>query len=257
MTTQSSLLVDHSIEDLLILTLNRPEARNAIDEEMIEALTKAMALAQSNLHLKAVILKANGPSFCAGGDVKAMKEKRGMFEGESWELMHRYQQGIQRIPLAFEACQVPIIALIEGAAVGAGCDLALMADWRIGNEKASFAETFPRLSLVPGDGGTYFLTRALGYSKAMQMLLTGRAIKGKEAYDFGLLQSYTEGSLDDLLNNLLLELRKNKPLAMRYTKTALKEAHLGQSLPSQLTLLSSFQGIAQRTPDHFEALKHV
>jgi len=116
-----------------------------------------------------------------------MKDKSGMFAGESNQLRETYQAGIQQIPLTISQLKTPIIAMVNGAAVGAGCDLAAMCDLRIASTTAIFAETFARVGLVPGDGGAFFLTRLIGYGKAMEMFLTCKNVPAEEAMRIGLV----------------------------------------------------------------------
>ena len=161
-------------ESILAVTLFRPDSANAFDIEMIGELVGLLEWADHDESVRVITFTGEGRHFCAGGDIKAMKEKREMFAGESDELRRRYQSGIQRIPLIMEKLQKPTIAIVNGAAIGAGCDFAAMADIRIGSEKSKMGETFNKLALVPGDGGTYFLPRVVGFTKATEMFLTGK-----------------------------------------------------------------------------------
>jgi len=184
-----------------------------------------------------------------------MEEKTGMFAGESNELRMRYMHGIQQIPRCIEDISTPIIAMVNGAAIGAGCDLAMMCDLRVGSSAAKFAETFTKMGLVPGDGGTFFLQRVVGYSKAMQMFLTSETFPGKKALEFGLLNNLFEDS--EMINETLKlgdVIAGGAPIAQSMTKKAMKLSYL-HDLNSSLDMLATFQGIAQRTADHFEALK--
>ena len=239
----------------LWVTLNNPDQMNAITNEMIDSLTRVMAHADFDPEIRVVVLTGAGKSFCAGGDIKAMEEKTGMFAGESNELRSRYQHGIQRIPQCMDNLSVPVIALVNGPAIGAGCDLSMMCDLRVGGSKARFAETFTRMGLVPGDGGTFFLQRVVGYSKAMQMFLTAQSFEGKAAHDFGLLNFLFEDS--DLLaetEKLADKICSLAPVAQALTKKAMRASYL-HDLQTSLDMLASFQGISQRTSDHFEAIK--
>lgn len=239
----------------LWVTLNNEIQMNAITMEMVESLTKVLTFADMDMNVRVVVLTGKGKNFCAGGDIKAMEEKSGMFAGESNELRMRYQHGIQRIPQTIEALSVPMIAMVNGAAVGAGCDLAMMCDLRCGDSKTKFAETFTRMGLVPGDGGTFFLQRVVGYARAMQMFLTAKPIIGLEALNFGLLNfMYADSSLEAETIKLADTIAELSPVAQRLTKKAMKVSYL-HDLQTSLDMLASFQGISQRTSDHFEALK--
>lgn len=239
----------------LWVVLNNPEQMNAITTEMINSLTEVLTYADFDKSIRVIVITGKGVNFCAGGDIKAMEEKSGMFAGDSNELRARYQQGIQRIPQCIENLSVPVIAMVNGAAVGAGCDLAMMCDLRIGHHKTKFAETFTRMGLVPGDGGTFFLQRIVGYSKAMQMFLTSKTYQGIEAQDFGLLNFlFEESGMEEETKKIADTIAGNSPVAQKLTKKAMKVSYL-HDLQTSLDLLASFQGIAQRTSDHFEAIK--
>ena len=239
----------------LWLTLNNPEQMNAITDDMINSLTEVLNHADFDKNIRVVVLTGKGKNFCAGGDIKAMEEKSGMFAGESNELRSRYQHGIQRIPQCMENLSVPVVAMVNGAAVGAGCDLSMMCDIRVGNSKTKFSETFTRMGLVPGDGGTFFLQRIVGYSKAMQMFLTAKAIEGHETLSFGLINfMYEESLMESETLKLADVIAANSPVAQKLTKKAMKVSYL-HDLQTSLDMLASYQGISQRTSDHFEAIK--
>lgn len=240
---------------VLWATLNNPDQRNAITTSMIDSLVEVLNFANFDRNIRAVVLTGKGKHFCAGGDIKAMEEKNGMFAGNSSELAARYQAGIQRIPQTIENLSVPIIALVQGAAIGAGCDLAMMCDLRVGTHTTQFGETFTRMGLVPGDGGTFFLQRVVGYAKAMEMFLTNKMLEGKRAQEYGLLNFYfDEDKIQDGIIQLLEDITSKSPVAQRLTKKAMKVSYL-HDLQTSLEMLAAFQGISQRTSDHFEALK--
>lgn len=244
-------LKDHQ----LWITLNRPEAANAFHLEMIDELIRVLEWADIENEVRVIVFTGAGKNFCAGGDVKAMEEKKEMFSGEPDALRRNYQKGIQRIPKTMEALQKPTIALVNGAAIGAGCDFACMSDLRIGCEFTKMGETFTKLALVPGDGGTYFLPRVIGYSKAMEMFLTGKIYKAQECLDMGLLnQLVSSKELIEAGEKLAKQIAINAPIAVQMTKKALKLSFL-KDLQTSLDLLASFQGITQRTNDHFEGLR--
>jgi 2-(1,2-epoxy-1,2-dihydrophenyl)acetyl-CoA isomerase len=238
----------------LWITLNNPDQMNAITPAMIESLVKVLKHADFDKDIRVIILTGAGKAFCAGGDIKAMEEKSGMFAGESNELRMRYMHGIQQIPRAIEEISTPIIALVNGAAIGAGCDLAMMCDIRIGSEHSKFAETFTRMGLVPGDGGTFFLQRVLGYSKAIQMFLTAELYEGMKAFEFGLLNFYFPyESITEETQKLAQKMASLAPVAQAMTKKAMKISYLSD-LSTSLDTLASFQAVTQRTHDHFEAI---
>ena len=239
----------------LWITLDNPDMSNAISDEMIISLCDVLDYADGDNSVRVIVITGQGKNFCAGGDIKAMKSKSGMFAGEPFELRNRYSKGIQRIPRTIESLQKPVVAMVNGAAIGAGCDLAAMCDIRVCSDKARFGETFTKLGLVPGDGGPYFLARAIGYAKAMEMYLTGKLYNSSEALAMGLVSSIFEHeSLEEQTAKIVDMISANAPAAVQFTKTAMKRA-MKDDIDSHLNLMSAYQGIAQRTEDHFEAIE--
>lgn len=244
-------------DNLLWLSLDNSKMSNAITSNMIDSLELVLEKAENDQSISVVILKGEGKHFCAGGDVKAMREQSGMFAGKPLELGKNYKKFIQRIPLAMERFQKPLIAMVNGAAIGAGCDLACMCDLRIGSEKSRFGETFAKLGLVPGDGGTFFLQRVVGYSKAMEMILTGDLYVGEQAKQIGLLTRLVPSEqLESKTRELATHVSSLSISAIELTKRAMKMA-MKQELSSHLEVLSMYQGIAQRSDDHLEALNSL
>ncbi|MCO4753544.1 MAG: enoyl-CoA hydratase/isomerase family protein [Bacteriovoracaceae bacterium] len=234
------------------ITLNRPEASNAFDEQMIEELVHCLNQFDEDNNVRCIILTGAGKNFCAGGDVKKMLNKDGMFAGEPNELRERYKRGIQKIPLAFERLSTPVVAMINGAAIGAGLDLACMCDIRVAAPRAKFGETFAKLGLIPGDGGTWFLQRVVGYPKAMEMTLTAGVYNSEEAKAMNLV-SYVGEDFSEKAKGFAESIASNAPIAIQMAKRSMQHAY-ESSLQSSLDLLAAYQGIAQRTQDHFSGV---
>ncbi len=157
---------------VVTLTLNRPEKRNAISspEECAEVADACRAL-NRDAAVRVVIVTGEGSSFCAGGDLKGMRDRTGITRGETGaEMRDSYRFGIQMIPLALYEMDVPTIAAINGPAIGAGLDLACMCDIRIASETARFAESFVKVGIVPGDGGAYLLPKVVCSSMPCSMI---------------------------------------------------------------------------------------
>ncbi|MFH5824596.1 crotonase/enoyl-CoA hydratase family protein [Georgenia sp. AZ-5] len=250
----SPLLVEQR-EHVQTWTLNLPEQRNPIsDPAVIGALETAAREASRDPDVRAVVLTGAGPAFSAGGNVKEMASRSGMFAGSAPALRESYRDNIQRIPRAMHALEVPVVAAVNGPAVGAGCDLALMCDLRIATPKAFFAESFVRLGLVPGDGGAWFLPRIVGAARAAEMALLGEPVGAEQAVEWGLISRVVEP--DDLLPtalDLAARLAANPPHAVRMTKKLLREAP-HHSLDSFLELTAAFQAVAHQAADHEEAV---
>ena len=240
---------------LLWVTLNRPQCSNAFSDEMITELCRLFREADWDDDVRVIILTGAGNTFCAGGDVKAMEEKTGMFAGDPEGLRRRYTKGIQQIPLTIESLHTPLVAMVNGAAIGAGCDLACMCDIRVGCKHSRFGETFAKLALVPGDGGTFFLQRVVGYAKAMELSLTGRIVPADEALTLGLLNNLVEvDALKEETKKLAHSIAANSPVAISMIKKAIRQARTAE-ISGHLDLLAAFQGITQRTEDHFEGVR--
>lgn len=124
----------------LWVSMDNPDASNAITYEMTESLIKVLKYADFDPEIRVIVLTGEGKNFCSGGDVKAMESKTGMFAGEPNELRMRYMHGIQQIPKCIEDLSTPLIAMVQGAAVGAGCDLAMMCDIRVGCLNSKFGK---------------------------------------------------------------------------------------------------------------------
>jgi len=241
----------------LTLTLNRPEARNAYSEEMIELLCASLDRAELDRSVRSVIITGAGPCFSAGGDLKLMRDKGGMFEGDQVELRARYMQNIHRVPRRLARFSKPLIAAINGPAIGAGLDLTLMCDLRVASSEARFGSTFVKVGLIPGDGGAYYLTRAVGLAKALELTLTGRVIDSAEAERIGLVSRVVEPSeLMSATQTLADELNTNAPLAVQLTKAAAYQS-LNVGPEAALQLAASLQGVAQNTADHLEGVNAI
>ncbi|RDI52667.1 crotonase/enoyl-CoA hydratase family protein [Nocardia mexicana] len=241
--------------DVVVWTLNNPEARNPIsDAATIDALEAAVAAANADPALRVAILTGAGTAFSSGGNVKHMRDRTGMFGGSPAELRQGYRHGIQRIPKALYHCEIPTIAAVNGPAVGAGCDLALMCDMRIASGTATFAESFAKVGIIPGDGGAWLLPRAVGMARASEMAFTGEAIDAATALDWGLVSAVVApDELLDAARALADRVAANPPQVLRMTKKLLREGQW-QSLDSLLELSAALQALAHQTEDHHEAV---
>ena len=255
MNTPSEPLIYAQDGHIVTLTLNRAAARNPItDAEMVQAIETACARIEQDMTVRAVILTGAGSAFSSGGNVKHMRDREGMFAGSPAQLRDGYRHGVQRIPLALWKLNVPTIAAVNGPAVGAGCDLACMCDMRIATDTASFAESFVKVGIIPGDGGAWFLPRLVGLSRACEMAFTGEPINAQKALEWGLVSEVVGG--EQLLvsaQHLARRIAANPPQVLRMTKRLIREGQQ-QSLDSLLELSASMQALAHHTADHREAL---
>ncbi len=243
-------------DGVVTLTLNRPEMRNPIsDIDVVEGLLAALDRLERDPTARAAILTGAGSAFSAGGNLKAMKPGSGGLNGKSpTETRLNYKQGIQRLPLAFAALEVPIIAAVNGPAIGAGLDLACMCDLRVAGASAKFAESFVKLGIIPGDGGAWLLQRVVGWSKAAEMTLTGDTIDAAAALSCGLISQVVPD--EDLLaaaHQLAARIAANPPHAVRMAKRLLWDARRND-LASVLEMSAAMQAVAHTTRDNAEAI---
>lgn len=236
-------------------TINLPEARNPISgDDVVERLVQLVDEANNDIETRVVIITGAGTAFSAGGNVKDMVDRTGMFGGAPHELRNGYRNGIQRLPKAIFHCEVPIIAAVNGPAVGAGCDLTMMADMRIASTTAFFAESFVKLGIIPGDGGAWLLPRAISSARAAEMAFTGDRVDAATALEWGLVSRVVEPEeLLDAAHELAARVAVNPPHALRMTKKLLRE---GQrvDLDTLLELSASLQALSHHSEDHREAL---
>ncbi|MEP5561807.1 MAG: enoyl-CoA hydratase-related protein, partial [Marinobacter alexandrii] len=175
-------------ERVAVLTLNRNDLRNALTgSALIDDIVATAEWVNQCDEVSVLVITGAGSAFSAGGNIRDMAERGGDFAGDVAECADRYRKGIQRIPLALQAVEVPVIAAVNGAAIGAGFDLANMADIRIASERAKFGETFLNLGIIPGDGGAWLMQRLIGYQRAFELTMTGRVIDADEAKEFGIV----------------------------------------------------------------------
>ena len=239
---------------ILTLTMSQPETRNALTgNTAVDEFVQVCEDIRKDASVKVVILTAEGPIFSSGGNVKDMK--RFFDDALTPDLIREeYRQGIQRIPKALYHLDVPVICAVNGPAIGAGLDLTCMCDIRIASENATFAESFVRVGIVPGDGGAWLLPRAVGMARASEMAFTGEAIDAQQALAWGLVSRVVpHGDLLTEARALAAKIAANPGAVMRMTKRLLREGE-HSSLASLLEISAGYQAIAHKTIDHREAV---
>ncbi|HNT68530.1 MAG TPA: enoyl-CoA hydratase-related protein [Syntrophorhabdaceae bacterium] len=238
-------------EHVAVITLNRPEAKNAFSPEMIRLWREYLEEAKQDDAIRAIVVTGNGDTFCSGGDIRDMAEGK----LKSWDMKRFLWDGVHRIVFALEDLDKPVIAAINGAAMGAGMDMAIMCDLRVCSEKAKLAESYIMMGLVPGDGGAYFLPRVAGLPKALELLLTGDVMSAEEALRLGIVNKVV--SHDRLMAEtmkLAEKIASRPPLAIRMTKRAVYQG-LTSTLRSHLDYISSQISLLSETKDHQEAAR--
>jgi 2-(1,2-epoxy-1,2-dihydrophenyl)acetyl-CoA isomerase len=241
---------------IVTLTLNRADSRNAVGTHQdCEDLAAAFIRAQDDATVSCIILTGAGSSFSAGGNLKAMKERNGIGPLDAPDATRaNYKRGVQRIARTMWECEVPMIAAINGHAIGLGLDLACLCDMRIAADGAKFASSFIKMGIVPGDGGAWILPRAVGLAKASEMIFTGDMLTAAEALNIGLVSQLVPA--DQLLSAaqaLAARVVANPAKALRLAKRLLREGQQ-QRLADVLELSAAFQALAHETQDHAEAL---
>jgi enoyl-CoA hydratase/carnithine racemase len=239
---------------IVTLTMNQPEVRNALTgNTAIDELVAACERISADLSVRAVILTGAGTAFSSGGNIKDMQQ----FLSDDMtavKIRQWYRQGIQRLTPALYNLEVPTIAAVNGPAIGAGCDLTCMCDMRIASESATFAESFVRVGLIPGDGGAWLLPRVVGMSKAMEMSYTGEALSAAEALACGLVSRVVPAErLLDEARALAERIARNPGPALRMTKRLLREGQ-HMRLESLLEMSAGFQTVAHKSAQHREAV---
>jgi enoyl-CoA hydratase/carnithine racemase len=240
---------------IAVLTLNMPDTRNAITgERVINELEAVSQLINGDKSVQVLIITGNGPAFSSGGNIKDMASKSGMFSGAVSELRENYRNYVQKIPRLMQAIEVPVIAAVNGAAIGAGFDLTLMCDIRIASVRAKFGETFLNVGLIPGDGGAWFLPRIVGLARACELTFTGDVIEAEEALALGLVSYVVEHR--DLMKKAMEmagKIASKPPGALRMSKKLIQMSQR-LSLDDLLEQSASMQSLCHNTKDHIEAL---
>jgi len=239
---------------VVTLTMNQPETRNPLTgNTAVAEFIAACERITADSSVRVVIVTGTDPAFSSGGNVKDMRR---FFENdiEPAKIREEYRTGIQRLTLAVYNLEVPTIAAVNGAAVGAGCDLTCMCDIRIASEKATFAESFIKIGIIPGDGGAWLLPRVVGNSRAAEMAFTGDALSATEALACGLVSRVVPH--DQLLaeaNRLANRIAANPGRTLRLTKRLLREGQHVR-LDTLLEMSAGFQALAHKTKQHREAV---
>ncbi len=249
-----AVLYEEKGDGIVVVTLNDPKTRNALTEPLVDGIVEACRRINADTSVRCMILTGAGEGFSSGGNVKEMKERKGLFGGAPVDMRRAYQHGIHKIPKALYDLEVPSIAAVNGAAIGAGCDTTLMCDIRIAGKKAQFAESFLRVGLVSGDGGAWFLPRVVGLSRAYEMTLTGDVIDAEKAERWGLVSKVVDD--DTLMDEAMALARRIAAFpahSIRLNKRLLRESQ-GVSLPVALEMASAMQALAQSTTDQHEAV---
>lgn len=238
-----------------IWTLDRAERLNALPDLGDEAdFTAAAEAVNADTDVRCVVLTGAGRAFSAGGDLKAMRDRTGLFAGTEDQIRDRYKAVVHRIVRALYELEIPLIAAVNGPAMGLGCDIAGLADIRIASDRAAFGLPFLKLGLVPGDGGGWITPRYAGYARAAEMLFTSRTVDAATAADWGMVSRVVphETLMDEALA-LADQIAAQPAQALRMTKALLR---MGREAPMDQVLdaTAAHQARAHLSADHAEGV---
>jgi enoyl-CoA hydratase/carnithine racemase len=240
-------------DGIAILTLNRPDRLNALGGTLREDLHDAITRASADADVRVMILTGAGKGFCAGGDVKAMNESRE--SGRDQSLVDKIAPSRDRTLLAMRDAPQPIIAAVNGAAAGAGMNLALGCDIRIASTAAKFSQAFVKRGLHPDWGGTYFLPRVVGVAKAAELIFTGDVIDAAEALRLGVISRVVAPEeLMPAAQELARKIAAGPPIAIRLAKRALYH-NADCDLRQALEFETFAQNICRETDDAAEGIR--
>lgn len=240
---------------IVTLTMNRPDSRNPLGMEGDgDRFAEAADRINADRDVRCVILTGAGKAFSAGGNLKSMRERGDGFQGVGVHLRENYRNNIHRIIRSMWNVEVPMIAAINGPAIGLGNDVACLADTRIAADSARFGATFLKIGLVPGDGGAWLLPRVIGMARASELFYTGDLIDAQTALSWGLVSRLVPA--DELMEEaraLALKICRQPPDVLRMTKKLMREG-MSTSFDMIMELSASMQALAHHTEDHGEAI---
>jgi enoyl-CoA hydratase/carnithine racemase len=228
------------------ILLNRPERKNAFTTTMLDLWTEALSEARDDPEVRSIVVTGAGDGFCAGVDLGRVYEEMGTKPLQMKEFL---QKLVQRIPLLLEAIDKPVIAAVNGAAYGAGLDMALMCDMRFAARSARLCESYVRMGMVPGAGGAWFLSRLVGVPKALELFLGGEAVPADEALRIGMVNRvYDDGELLEATYAFAAKIATAPPVVTGMLKRVVYQSSR-VDLHTALDLVSSHMGVVRSTPE--------
>ena len=250
-----SLLKIETADHVTKLTLDRPDTMNPLGATGDgDAFAAACDVINADMAVRCVILTGAGRAFSAGGDIKAMKERTGTFGGTAPEISDGYRNNIHKVLRALYSLRVPLIAAVNGPAIGLGCDLACLADMRIASNRAKFGVTFLKLGIIPGDGGTWILPRIIGEARAAELFYTGDVIDAATALEWGLVSRIVDAeALLPEAEALAAKIATMPPHALRHAKNLMRQGR-SMSYDGALELAANTQALMHLTGDHMEGV---
>ncbi len=252
------LIAENRRGSILIWTLDREVRLNALpDLTDGDEVAAACERVNADPSIRCVVLTGAGRAFSAGGDLTAMRDRRDLFEGSGAAIRERYRRVVHRIVRSLYGLEVPLIAAVNGPAMGLGCDIAGLGDIRIASDRASFGVPFLKLGIIPGDGGSWLLPRNIGYARAAEMLFTARSIDAATAAEWGLVNRVVpHDSLMDEAMTTAAQVAAQPPHALRMAKTLLRQGR-DTTFDQMLEMSAAMQALAHLTEDHQEGVAAV
>ncbi|HBD12259.1 MAG TPA: enoyl-CoA hydratase [Porticoccaceae bacterium] len=242
---------------VVTLTLNRPDTRNALSHDLVPDLVDKIKRADADSGVSCLVITGAGKSFSSGGNLKEIRAMTQVDKLSTNDLRRWYTEGIQHIPKTLAQVTIPVIAAVNGHAIGAGCDLTMMCDIRIASENAVFAESFMRVGLIPGDGGAWFLPRVIGLSRACEMSYTCDMVDAAKAERWGMVSEVVPAeSLLETAQAMAKRIAVHPPLGVRFAKKLIQDSQ-NMPLGAALEMAAGMQATLQQTEDHLEALDAV
>lgn len=240
----------YSVEDgVATLVLDNPKRKNAFTLDMIDDWADALVRSAADDAVRVVILTGAEGAFCSGIDLSVLQGVENTPLARKRMLTH----SIHKVARAVEALDKPLIAAVNGVAVGAGLDMALMCDMRFAGRSATMSEGYIRVGLVPGDGGAWFLPRLVGPAKALELLLTGDFVSADEAHRIGMVNRvYEDDELQAKTREFAAQLCRMSPVALGVIKRTVQQS-ASIDLRTSLDLISSHMAVVQSTEDYQEA----
>lgn len=250
----SEVLLD-SKDGIGLITLNRPEAMNALSPELSNGLAEALEQVERDEAVRVVVITGAGRAFCAGGDLKTM-QARGAAEiaGGAYAIVKSLEATGRRVPVQVKSMPKPVIAMINGVAAGWGFDLAMACDIRIASSTARFSEAFVKRGLIPDGGGTWTLPRIVGFDRAAELIFTGRVLDAVEAERLRLVTRVVQPEdLEAATMELAGQIAANAPLAVQLAKRMLYEQQ-EMNFPQAMQQVGLFLTTLRRSEDHKEGV---
>ena len=248
--TDTTMLLDIT-DKIGTITINKPERKNAIDASMVNQWVEILDECRDNDNISAIILTGAGEAFCAGGDKANLGANNKI---DPLETKNHFWDHFQRIAKRTALIEKPIVAAVNGMATGAGMDMSLHCDIRFASKKAIFRASYAAFGLVPGNGGTYFLPRIVGTSKALELFWSTDVIDADEALRIGLVNKvFSEEDLMEKTREWLNNVLSQAPIPVRVIKRLIYQ-NVNMDLNTSLDLISSHMAFARTSADHAEAI---